>query len=159
MTPVEWFVTASGIPFGQMAEMLQDGGNRYLGMLYGETGRDAYGEFSPRPVWNLWKTFGITDAKMIGYWDKECPVQTNQPNVKVTAYVKAKQTLISIGNFDDKDQDIKLSIIWKALGLSPENVMLKAPEVKDFQDDKTFGVNDLIPVKSKKGWLLIIQEK
>lgn len=159
MTPDEWFVTASGIPFGQMAEMLQDGGNRFLGMLYGETGRDAYGEFSPRPVWNLWKTFGITDAKMIGYWDQECPVQTNHPKVKATVYVKAKQTLISIGNFDDKDQDIKLAINWKALGLSPENVILKAPEVKDFQDAKTFGVNDLITVKSKQGWLLIIQEK
>lgn len=159
MTPDEWFVTASGIPLGQMAEMLQDGGNRYLGMLYGETGRDAYGEFSPRPVWNLWKTFGITDAKMIGYWDKECPIQTNNKNVKATAYVKANQTLISIGNFDDKDQDIKLSINWKELGLNPDKVTLKAPEVKDFQDAKTFGVNDLIPVKSKQGWLLILSEK
>ena len=127
MTPDQWFVTASGIPFGQMAEMLQDGGNRFLGMLYGETGRDAYGEYSPRPVWNLWKTFGITDANMIGYWDKDCPVKTNHPNVKATVYVKAKQTLISIGNFDDNDQKIKLIFDWKALGLNPENVTLKAP--------------------------------
>ncbi len=159
MTPDEWFVTASGIPFGQMAEMLQGGGNRFLGMLYGETGRDAYGEFSPRPVWKLWKDFGITDAKMIGYWDKECPVQTNQPNVKATVYVKAGQTLISIGNFDDINQDIKLSINWQALGLSPENAILKAPEVKDFQDAKTFDVSGTIPVRSKEGWLLILQEK
>lgn len=159
MTPDEWFVTASGIPFGQMADMLQDGGNRYLGMLYGETGRDGYTQYSPRPVWNLWKTFGITDAKMIGYWDKECPVQTNHPNVKATVYVKARQTLISIGNFDDNDQDIKLAFDWKALGLNPKNVTLKAPEVKDFQDANSFDVNDLIPVKSKQGWLLILQEK
>jgi hypothetical protein len=159
MTPDQWFVTASGIPFGQMAEMLQDGGNRFLGMLYGETGRDAYGEYSPRPVWNLWKTFGITDANMIGYWDKDCPVKTNHPNVKATVYVKAKQTLISIGNFDDNDQKIKLIFDWKALGLNPENVTLKAPEVKDFQDANTFGVNDMIPVKSKQGWLLILKAK
>lgn len=158
MTPDQWFVTASGIPFGQMAEMLQDGGNRYLGMLYGETGRDAYGEFSPRPVWKLWKDVGITDATMIGYWDNQCPVQTNHANVKATVYVKANQTLISIGNFDDKDQDIKLTINWKALGLNPENVTLRAPEVKDFQAATTFDVNSIIPVKSKQGWLLILQD-
>lgn len=165
MTPDEWFVTASGIPFGQMAEMLNGGGNRYLGMLYGETGRDAYdqleshpdGESSPRPVWKLWKEFGITDANMIGYWDKECPVQTNNKNVKATVYVKANRTLISIGNFDEKDQDIKLTINWKALGLNPENVTLKAPEVKHFQAATTFDVNSTIPVKSKQGWLLILQ--
>lgn len=158
MTPDEWFVTASGIPFGQMAEMLQDGGNRYLGMVYGETARDAYGEFSPRPVWNLWKTFGITDAKMIGYWDKESPVKTSHANVKATVYVKGKQTLIAIGNFDDKDQNIKLSFDWKTLGLTPGNTILDAPEIKDFQQAVTFGVNDTIPVKSKQGWLLILQK-
>lgn len=159
MTPEEWFVTASGIPFGQMAEMLQDGGNRYLGMLYGETARDAYGEFSPRPVWNLWKNFGITDAKMIGYWDKECPVQTNHKNVKATAYVKAKQTLVSIGNFGDQDQEIKLSFDWKALALDPTKVTIEAPEIKDFQQATTFKQNDIISVKSKQGWLLILKEK
>ena len=159
LTPDEWFVTASGIPFGQMAEMLQDGGNRFLGMLYGETARDAYGEFSPRPVWDLWKTFGITGARMIGYWDKECPVQTGNPNVKATVYVKPEQILISIGNFDDNDQDIKLSIDWKALGLNPGSVILTAPAVKNFQDAKTIDVNDILHVKSKQGWLLILQEK
>ena len=159
MTPDEWFVTASGIPFGQMAEMLQDGGNRFLGMLYGETARDAYGEFSPRPVWNLWKSFGITDAKMIGYWDKECPVQTNHPDVKATAYVKAKQTLISIGNFNEKDQNILLTLDWQALGLNPATVILEAPGIKDFQEARTFNLNESIPVKGKQGWLLIMHEK
>jgi hypothetical protein len=139
--------------------MLQDGGNRFLGMLYGETARDAYGEFSPRPVWNLWKTFGIADAKMIGYWDKECPVHTSHPGVKATVYMKTRQTLISIGNFDDEDQEVKLILDWKALGLNPEDVILEAPEVKNFQNAKTFGVNDIIPVKSKQGWLLILREK
>ena len=128
-------------------------------MLYGETARDAYGEFSPRPVWNLWKSFGITDAKMIGYWDKECPVQTNHPDVKATAYVKAKQTLISIGNFNEKDQNILLTLDWQALGLNPATVILEAPGIKDFQEARTFNLNESIPVKGKQGWLLIMHEK
>ena len=159
MTPDEWLVTASGIPFGQMAEMLQGGGNRYLGMVYGETARDSYGEFSPRPVWNLWKTFGITDAKMIGYWDKDSPVHTNHPNVKATVFVKAREVLISIGNFDENDQNVTLSFDWKALGMNPENSVIEAPAIQDFQDAKTFNLNESIPVQSKKGWLLILHTK
>ena len=159
MTPDEWFVTASGIPFGQMAEMLQDGGNRFLGMVYGETARDSYGEFSPRPVWNLWKTFGITEARMVGYWDKECPVRTDVPGVKATVYIKPHQALISIGNFDGKDQSVRLIFDWKALDMDPAKVVLRAPEIKDFQDARKFGINDIIPVKSKHGWLLFLQEE
>ncbi|BEG99683.1 hypothetical protein BSYN_19480 [Bacteroides sedimenti] len=95
---------------------------------------------------------------MIGYWDKESPVKTSHANVKATVYVKGKQTLIAIGNFNDKDQNIKLSFDWKTLGLTPGNTILDAPEIKDFQQAVPFGVNDTIPVKSKQGWLLILQE-
>jgi hypothetical protein len=159
MTPDEWFVTFSGIPFGLMSEMLQGGGNRYLGMVYGATGRDAYGVFSPRPVWNLWKTFGIAEAKMIGYWDQNCPVKTSHPDVKATCYLKSGKVLVSIGNFDDADQMIRLSYDWKALGLDPARVEIQVPEVQDFQSAGTFKLNDPLPVKSKQGWLLILQEK
>ena len=79
--------------------------------------------------------------------------------MKATVYIKAKQTLISIGNFDENDQDVKLTIDWKALGLNPENVSIEAPEIKDFQNAGTFHINDIIPIKGKKGWLLIVREK
>jgi hypothetical protein len=159
MSPDEWFVTFSGIPFGQMSEMLQGGGNRFLGMVYGATARDAYGQFSPRPVWNLWKTFGIAGARMIGYWDKECPVRTSNPDVKATVYVKDKETLISIGNFGDQDKTIRLTFDWQALGLDPAKAILTAPEIKDFQSAVAFRLNEPVPVKSKEGWLLILSEK
>lgn len=96
---------------------------------------------------------------MIGYWDIDCPVQTNHPDVKATAYVKANQTLISIGNFEDKDRNVMLSFNWKALGLNPARVIMEAPDIKDFQDANCFGVTDTIPVKGKQGWLLILKEK
>ena len=159
MTPDEWFVTFSGIPFGQMSEMLQGGGNRFLGMVYGTTGRDAYGEFSPRPVWNLWKTFGIGEARMLGYWDRACPVRTGNPDVKATAYVKEGQTLVSIGNFGLNNQSVRLTVDWKALGLDPSKAVIEAPVVKDFQEARTFGINEAIPVKAKEGWLVILRER
>ncbi len=158
MMPDEWFVTFSGIPFGQMSEMLQDGGNRFLGMVYGTTARHSYGRYSPAPVWALWKSFGIEDAKMLGYWDEECPVNTNHSNVKATAYVKPGKVLISIGNFDEKDQQIRLAIDWKKLGMNPQKAKLEAPKVVDFQEETSFDLNSNIPVKSKEGWLLILSE-
>ncbi|MDR3108606.1 MAG: DUF6067 family protein, partial [Planctomycetaceae bacterium] len=61
MMPDEWFVTFSGIPFGQMSDMLQSGGNRFLGMVYGATARHSWEcepPPSPAPVWKLWNSFG-----------------------------------------------------------------------------------------------------
>jgi hypothetical protein len=168
MMPDEWLVSFSGIPFGLMGDMIFGGGNRYLGMVYGTTARHSWDlEFqhelypgnkpSPGPVWKLWDSFGIAEAQMIGYWDKACPVKTNHPNVKATASVREGKTLISIGNFDTKDQQIRLSFDWKKLGLDPSKAILEAPFVEDFQEAKTFKPDEVIPVKSKEGWLLIIK--
>lgn len=159
MTPDEWFITFSGIPFGQMSEMLQDGGNRYLGMLYGATGRHSYGAISPIPVWKLWDSFGIQDAKMIGYWEDDCPVTTNHANVKATAYVKADKTLISIGNFDAQDQEINLQIDWSKLGIDPNTVSISSPYILDFQEEKQYQMHDTYKIESKKGLLILITKK
>jgi hypothetical protein len=140
-----------------MSEMLQDGGNRYLGMVYGATARHSYGPYSPVPVWNVWKSFGIEDAQMLGYWNPDCPVKTNHPNVKATAYVRQGKTLISIGNFDGEDHAVRLSFDWDKLGLNPSKAVLRAPAVENFQDEQTFRPDALIPVKSKEGWLLILE--
>ena len=162
MSPDQWLVTFSGIPFGVMAEMLQGGGNRFLGMVYGTTARhswsDTQNQKSPVPMWKFWDTFGIKDARMLGYWDPECPVATSDPEVKATAYVKDGSTLISIGNFSDKDKTVRLAIDWKALGFDPDKVTVTAPEIQNFQPETTFQPSDYIPVKSKEGWLLMLSD-
>lgn len=159
MTPDEWFVTFSGIPFGQMSEMLQDGGNRFLGMVYGTTARYAWSQFNPAPVWALWKSFGIEEARMLGYWDNDCPIHTDHPLVKATAYVKNDKVLISIGNFDNADRSVKLTFDWASLGMNPESASLEAPEVENFQKATSFKIGEPIPVKAKEGWLLILSGK
>ncbi len=156
MSPDEWFVTFSGIPFGKMSEMLQDGGNRYLGMVYGATARHSWAEHSPAPVWKLWKSFGIGDARMIGYWSEDRVVETTHPDVKATAYVKGDQVLISVGNFDSSDRPVRLLINWEKLGLDASGYKLTAPEVDNFQEARSFSPGDEIPVKAKQGWLLIL---
>lgn len=157
MTPDQWFVQFSGIPFGQMSEMLQDGGNRYLGMVYGATARHSYGQYSPAPVWKLWSDFGIDDAKMLGYWDINSPVKTDQNNVKVTAYVKSDKILLSLGNFDTINHKVKLKIDWSKLGLDKTNVKIIAPYIEDFQENRIYNLDDDFEIETKKGLLLEIK--
>ena len=162
MSPDQWLVTFSGIPFGLMSEMLQGGGNRFLGMVYGATARhswtDAGNQKSPVPMWKYWDVFGIRDARMLGYWDPDCPVKTSDPEVKATAYVKDGSTLVSIGNFSDKDKTVLLDINWKALGINPSKASLMAPKIENFQEETSFRPGERINVKSKQGWLLVINE-
>ena len=162
MTPDQWLVTFSGIPFGVMSEMLQDGGNRFLGMVYGTTARhswtDTKDQKSPVPVWKFWDEFGIKDARMLGYWDPDCPVSTSDPEVKATAYVKDGKTLVSIGNFSDRDKTVRLAVDFKALGIDPGKAKIFAPAVTNFQEETAFKPGQPITIKSKEGWLIIISQ-
>jgi hypothetical protein len=105
----------------------------------------------------LWKSFGIEDAQMIGYWQADCPVKTGHPKVKATAYVRPGKTLIAIGNFDDKEHSVRLSFDWDRLGINPSKAALRVPAAENFQNEQTFSADASIPVKSKEGWLLILE--
>ena len=94
--PDYWLTEVSGIPFGLMGEMLQDGGNKWRGMLYGMTARMPWRD-DIGPLWRLWDEFGIAEARMIGYWEKDCPVRTDQPGVLATVYTRPGKTLVSRG--------------------------------------------------------------
>ncbi|MDX1285767.1 MAG: DUF6067 family protein, partial [Draconibacterium sp.] len=162
MSPENWLVEVSGIPFGLMGDMLQGGGNRWLGMLFGMTTRLPWSsekiKADPRPVWEIWDDFEIHNSKMIGFWEDENIVETGNPNVKATAYLKEEEVLISIGNFSEKDEEFELNFDWGKTGIKSKNVTLIAPEIKDFQPGKEFNVGEKIMVEAKKGWLILISK-
>ena len=161
MSPDQWLVSFSGIPFGLTSDMDLGRANKYLGMLYGSTARHSWlkadGKNSPVPVWKFWSSFGIKDAKMLGYWNPDCPVTTSDSDVKATVYVKEGVSLISIGNFSSEDKTVSLNINWNSLGLNAKRASLIAPKIENFQDNIIFKVNEKIPVKSKNGWLLVVK--
>jgi len=148
----------SGIPFGLMGEMLQDGGNAWRGMLYGMTSRLPWAG-DPRALWKVWDDFGIQEAEMYGFWSPSCPVKVaNGKNVQVTSYVKQGAALIAIASWEEDKVYVPLEIDWGALGLNPGKVILEAPFIPKFQEASSFKPNDLIPVEPGKGWLLILSE-
>jgi hypothetical protein len=154
MSPEQWLVECSGIPFGLMGDMLQDGGNRWRGMLFGMTARMPEGSADARPVWQVWDEFGIGEARMVGWWEPDCPVRTDRPDVLATAYVKPGKTLIALASWAPEKTEVHLKIDWKALGLDGAKAQLVAPEVKDFQPARSWRVDEAIPVEPKKGWLI-----
>ena len=162
MSPVNWLVEVSGIPFGLMGDMLHGGGNKWLGMQYGMTVRQPWMTdgvvCDPQYIWKLWDEFGIMDSKIVGFWEKNPAVTTSDKEVKVTAYVKDGKTLLSIGNYSKAKKLVKLNIDWKQLGLNPSSVRMQAPAVTDFQEACEFNPSGLIPVDPKRGWLIVLSE-
>jgi hypothetical protein len=155
----DFFLTeVSGIPFGLMGEMLEGGGNPWRGMVYGMTNRMPWdGQVGPTAIWKVWDDFGIKGTEMIGYWSDRCPVHTDKEGVKATVYRKNGKALVSIASWEPDNTAIHLQVDWKALGIDPAKARIHAPEVRNFQPQKTFGPNDAIPVEKGKGWLLIIE--
>jgi hypothetical protein len=162
MTPENWLVEASGIPFGLMGDMLQGGGNRWLGMVYGMTVRHPWltegVKCDPRPVWEIWDKFGIASSVMKGYWEKDCPAKTDNPAINATVYQKNGESLISVGSWAEVPSEFSFRFDWKALGLDSARTSLFAPFIRDFQEERKFSCGESIPVEPKKGWLFFLRQ-
>ena len=96
-------VEVSGLPFGLMGEMLQNGGNPWRGMLYGMTNRYPWAGKDPAAIWALRDEFGFDGVKMIGFWDEELPVSSCREDVKAAVYEnKNGDLLICFASFADQ---------------------------------------------------------
>ena len=126
-----WLTEVSGLPFGLMGEMLQDGGHPYRGMLYGMTAR-KYGDVDPRPVWGMMAEFGIAESRMLGYWLENAPVRTDHPRVLATTYARSDAVLIALASWSATDEVVELSVDIEALGLGPD-IRAWTPAVEGLQ--------------------------
>ncbi|MEZ4417753.1 MAG: DUF6067 family protein [Gemmatimonadota bacterium] len=128
-----WITEVSGLPFGLMGEMLQDGGHPYRGLLYGMTAR-LYGDVDPRPVWRMMDDFGIDGSRMRGYWMEDAPVRTDHPRVLATTYERPEGLLVVLASWADRDVDVALSLdrdLSARFGAQPS----WAPAVLGLQDE------------------------
>jgi hypothetical protein len=157
-SPDFWLIEISGIPFGLYSEMLQNNGNPWRGMVYGMTNRLGWGG-DPRNIWKLWDEFGIKDAQMIGYWDKNCPVKTDHDSVLATVYRKDGKSLISLASWAKEPVTCKLQIDWNMLGLDSNKAILHAPAIDGFQPSTTFKPTDEISLEPGRGWLIMVSNE
>jgi hypothetical protein len=151
-----WLTETSGIPFGVLNDQLMGSlwnVNLRRGMTFGMNLRG----FSP--MWKLWDDFGIVDSKMTGFWEKNPVVTTDHKNVFATAYIKEGKVLIVIGSWVDEPVNVKMNIDWKRLGLNPQEVNIIAPEIKNYQKERSFKVDEPIPIDALSDCLIIISKK
>lgn len=161
MQPDNWLVETSGIPFGLMGDMLFSGGNPWRGMVYGMTNRDGWptdGKLcNPKPIWEELDHFGIKNASMYGYWEKNPAVTTDNDKVLATAYRNGHKLLIALASWDTAATTVHLKLNWEKLVISAEQISFVARDIKDFQPGKAFKGTGAIEVKPGKGWLLEVQ--
>ena len=160
--PDYWLVEVSGMPFGLMGEMLQDGGNPWRGMVYGMTARLPWAG-DPRPLWKVWDEFGITASEMVGWWVDGNPVKRGtRRSWRRRTFARATEgrpgsVLIALASWAKGAVDVRLAIDWKTLGLDPKTAVLRAPAIDKFQDAAEFKPGDPIRVEPGKGWLLVLR--
>ncbi|SDF50654.1 hypothetical protein SAMN05216464_11940 [Mucilaginibacter pineti] len=158
MSPANWMVETSGIPFGLTGDMLFQCGNAWRGMLYGMSSRLGWSTdgiiCDPRPLWKTWDEFGVADAKMIGYWQQDKVVTTSNPDVLATAYVKNGHMLIAIASWAKNTAQVTINIDWKKLGWVPKTAVLTAKAIDNFQSANTYKLTDQITIDPTKGCLL-----
>lgn len=163
MTPTNWLVESSGIPFGLMGDMLHGGGNKWLGMQYAMTVRLPWFTegvtCDPRIIWKVWDEFGISNSKMLGFWETNAAVQTSDPDVKATAYIKKNKVLISIGNYSDKTKKVTLHFDWKQLGLKRKTVHRSINDIEGFQKKQIGEIKQPISIEPRKGIIMILDNK
>lgn len=145
-----WLVEMSGIPFGLMSEMLQDGGNPWRGMLFGMTQRWPWSG-DPRPLWKVMDRFGIADASFTGWWDPACPVRTDTPGVLASVYRHRGRSMIAVASWADKPVQVVLRTasgsVWPA--------DLHAPEIEHFQSSRLVRPGMPVTIEPGKGLLLL----
>ncbi|MGW8281683.1 MAG: glycoside hydrolase domain-containing protein [Gemmatimonadota bacterium] len=151
--PDYWMTEVSGLPFGLMGEMLQDGGHPYRGLVYGMTAR-KYGDVDPRPVWAMMSEFGIAESRMLGYWLDDAPVRSDRPGVLATTYAREDGVLIALGSWAESDEVVDLSVDLEALGLGPD-IRAFAPAVEGLQAEAEVDLS-AVRVPAGQGLFLVV---
>jgi hypothetical protein len=153
MSPDQWLVEASGIPFGLMGEVLaQYGYSPWQGMIYGMSCRGV------NPLWGLWDAFGIAEAEMLGYWVPECPVRTDQPQVLATVYRRPDRVLVALASWAPAPVTVHLVPDWAKLGLAPARVRVSLPAVEGLQQAKALDLAEGLAVNPLGGALVWLEK-
>lgn len=161
MPPDNWLVEISGIPFGLPGQMLEGGGNPWWGMVYGITSRGGYTEKrnSPRHLWKFFDKYDFANREMIGYWDRKNPVSCSNPMILASVYKGANDIIISVANWNDRDEVASIDVNWAELGIDPSQFEISIPEIINFQKEQKLISLDKLTIPGKKGYLILLKKK
>jgi len=78
-------------------------------MVFGMTNRLPWAG-DPRPLWQAWDEFGMQGTRMLGWWLKDNPVQSDKPMVLATAYAKTGKTMICLASWVIAKEEVRQKI-------------------------------------------------
>jgi len=160
LSPDYWLIETSGIPFGLTSQMLNKGGNKWRGMVFGITNRFGWHNApTPEYIWDFWDAYNIDKKQMIGFWDNATPVKTDNPATQVTLYKGEDEVIIALANWTDKPQRCRLQIDWNALDLSPDKIIAHVPYIKEYQESLNMNIHNEIDIEGEKGLLIVLKRK
>jgi len=103
--------------------------------------------------------YQFAQRDMIGYWEKDCPVNCSNPLIKASVFKGADDFIISLANWSEKDEETSMVIDWNKIELNSNNFDVILPGIIDFQEGKdNFSFKKII-VPGKKGYLILLQRK
>jgi hypothetical protein len=155
-----WLIEVSGVPFGLSSQMLNKGGNPWRGMVFGITNRLGWFKAkTPEHIWKFWDDYHIERKQMIGFWNDDIPVKTDNKKTEATLYKGKDEVIIALANWTSEPQKCKLNINWKALGLNPNQITAEIPAITDFQEERKINLDKEIDLEGEKGFLIVIKRK
>ena len=172
--PDHWLIEVSSIPFGLPGQMLQDGGNRWRGMIYGMTNREGWQPDGPHNIWKFWDEQDIASKELIGYWDDRSPVTVSSDMVKASVYVgglagasaeagssadacSSDSVILAVACWGDSDVECDIDVDWEALGLDPSRVRLTRPEIEGYQSADANPSLTGLRIPRGRGYLFVIE--
>ncbi len=157
-SPADFYLLEmSGIPYGLMGEMLQDGGNPWYGMLFGMTARLPWAG-DPRSMWKFWDETHIEDTRLMGFWDPACPVHADRDSILTTVYAGDGYAIVAVASWEKEDVVAHLSVDWQALGIPADRAVTEVREIPGFQKAMTIDLN-AVPVRKGGGLLILIRKR
>ena len=154
--PDHWLIEISGIPYGVCGQMLAGGGNPWRGMVYGITNRAGW-LGNPEELWKFWDAVDIGSTRMIGYWDPQSPVRSDNDLVKATLYAGPDRSILAVAAWGESDQTCSLNVDWKAIGYGASTCTLTIPAIADYQEASTLVSLDHLIIPKGKGCLIVIE--
>lgn len=153
-SPEYMLAEVSAIPYGLTGQMLEGGGDLYLGMLYAMNNRYGWHYKNAVDMYKIWDDFEIAESRMLGYWHSENPVKTDNENVLCTAYLKNGEALLCFYNFSDKAQSFSFELNKKLLGFCPQDCCeirfgKKSRKIKNLMKNRKLSKRKGIMIKVK----------
>lgn len=154
LSPEYLLTEVSGIPYGQTSQLLEGGGDPFIGMLFAMNNRYGWGVKNARHIYKLWDDFGIQNSEMRGWWHSKNPVKTGSEDVKATVYLNKGRALLCMFNFGRKAVRVVPKIDVELLGFSPVSAV--KPHIKTVQTGGRVHLKKGVFLPPKKGTIIML---